>query len=65
MKDRKKIEQEILNQIRDIKDRLHSSDQDDSVPYDKDAARDTVQKFLAAHPDKEEFIKSLKQRMDS
>lgn len=65
MKDRKKVEQEILSQIRDIKDRLHSGDQSNSVPYDKDAARDAVQKFLDAHPDKEEFMKSLKQRMDS
>lgn len=63
MKDRKKVEQNILDEIRKIKTRLQEN-KSDTVPYDKEAARDAVQKFLALHPDKEGFMKSLKTRME-
>lgn len=62
MKNRSDIEEDILKQMREIKERVKKDST--SVPYDKDAARSAIQKFLSLHPDKEEFVAKLKAKMD-
>lgn len=67
MSNREDLENQILEQMREIKSRIsaESEDQDsDTVPYDKEAARSVIQKFLSQHPEKERFLKDLKKKMD-
>lgn len=64
MNDRERAEENIKKQLRRLKSQLKKAEQNqDSVPYDKDAARKAVQHFLDSHPDKEKFIKALDKKM--
>jgi len=66
MKNRKDVENDILDDMRKIKARLKKDKIDiTSVPYDKDSARSAIEQFLTLHPDKEDFVKKLKSKMDS
>lgn len=71
MKTRDEIEQDILAQMKAIKERVKKDTQDTkdtvpqgSVPYDKETARAAIEQFLTAHPNKEDFVKKLKSKMD-
>ncbi len=66
MSDRKELEDQILAEMRKIKSRIgeDKNEESDTVPYDKEAARTVIQKFLSMHPEKERFLKDLKDKMD-
>ena len=72
MKSRDELEQEIIEKMQSMRDKMASAgekssaaDTDtDAVPYDKEAARDVIQKFIENHPDKQRFVNELKNRMD-
>lgn len=73
MTDRKALEDSIRADMKKIKARLKNSASDasqaglspDQVPYDKQAARTVIEKFLKTHPDPNRFMADLKSRMDS
>lgn len=67
MASREELEEKILDEMRKIKSRVDKSpseNADGTVPYDKKAARTVIQKFLESHPEKEKFLKDLKDKMD-
>lgn len=67
MTNRKELEEKILSEMRKIKSKLDQPSENDdpnTVPYDKEAARSVIQKFLNDHPEKERFLKDLKEKMD-
>lgn len=79
MKSRDELEKEIIEKMKSMREEIRdaadggdpenagtsTSDSDgDSVPYDKDAARSVIQKFIENHPDKNRFVSELKSRMD-
>jgi len=72
MKSRDELEQEIIEKMQSMRDKMASAGEKssaadidaDAVPYDKEAARDVIQKFIENHPDKQRFVNELKNRMD-
>ena len=64
MTSREELEKKILAEMREIKSRVDPDSASDTVPYDKDAARAAIQKFLNDHPEKERFLKDLTEKME-
>ena len=79
MKSRDELEKEIIEKMKSMREEIRDAadggdpedsgtstpDNDsDSVPYDKDAARSVIQKFIENHPNKNRFVSELRSRMD-